>query len=59
MYYVIYWLGDDEVYPCLDDSTTLKLFDTLEEAKKYAKAFEEIPTQNEEIKARVVSLETN
>ena len=40
MYAIIYWQDDSTVYPVLNKDGTLKIFETLEEADKYANEFE-------------------
>ena len=40
MYAIIYWVGEDEIYPVLNRDKTLRLFDKLEEADKYADSLE-------------------
>jgi hypothetical protein len=56
-YAIIYWVGDDEVYPYLNEDKTLKLFDRLEEADKYADELENTSRHDREIEARVISIE--
>ena len=55
MYVIIYWLGDDEVYPYLaSDGLQLKIFETLTEADKAADLLEKT---DDELDARVITIE--
>jgi len=56
MYAIIYWVDGDEVYPYLTDplDKQIKLFENLEETRKYV---DEIENTDEDIEARVISIE--
>lgn len=66
MYAVIYWIGDDMVFPHLTRDKQIKLFDKIGEADDCADTLEE--AQNDVVKAknltgkkleaRVISIET-
>lgn len=53
MYTIIYWKGDNEVYPTTNPNGTIRLYDTLEEADKKAM---ELDLSDDEIGARVISI---
>tara|TARA_Y100000310_G_scaffold310355_1_gene355488 strand:- start:991 stop:1179 length:189 start_codon:yes stop_codon:yes gene_type:complete len=58
MFTIIYWVGDDELYPYLNDNKTLKLFESLKEADKTANLLDETGTEHhEKVEARVISIE--
>ncbi len=56
MYAVIYWMGD-EVYPSLNDDGQIKLFDKISEADDWADSVENAKLENDEVEARVISIE--
>ncbi len=58
MYAVIYWVGDDEVYPYLTDDGQMKLFDKISEADDCADMLEDAKKEEKEIDARVISIES-
>ena len=62
MYAVIYWVGDDEVYPCLTEDGQIKLFDKISEADDYADQIDNRQEDDgkkfeEKLDARVISIE--
>lgn len=54
MYAIIYWQGDDEVYPLMTEDLQLKLFTTLKEADKRAEKEEK---EHKDIECRVISIQ--
>ena len=61
MYMVIYWVGDDAVYPLLNSDSTIKLFEKIGEADDKADEIENEPelvaSVDDEVEARVISIE--
>ena len=63
MYAIIYWVNDDELYPVLNVSTlhnnkkTLKLFERLDLADRWANQLELTSTKKEKVETRVISIE--
>ena len=54
MYAIIYWVGEDRVYPYQTKDKQIKLFDTLKEADKEANDFEKSGLK---VEARVICIE--
>ena len=54
MYAVIYWLGDDECFPLLNNNDTITLYEKAKNADAMAEALE-LETSRE---CRVISIES-
>lgn len=54
MYTIIYWQGNDSVYPVTNPNGTIMLFDKIDEADKHADMLED---SDDEIEARVISID--
>lgn len=59
MYAIIYWVGDNYVYPLLNENKTLRLLETLKEADSIAFELEknEKLDSDKKVEARVISIE--
>ncbi len=57
MYAVIYWVGDDMVFPYLTDDGQIKLFDKISEADNCADLLDDEQKLGEDLSARVISIE--
>lgn len=56
MFAIIYWIGENEVYPLLTPDLQLRFFEKVEEADRVASEFESINSRYE-IATRVISIE--
>lgn len=54
MYAIIYWKGEDRLFPLLNEDKTLRLFDTLKEADEVAEKIDS--NEVDDLSARVITI---